>query len=279
MVDIHVAGHIDFDWRGGVTPEGFLDGFDKIPKQIFALCRTESEIAAELNTELSNMLRSPNAVVKVVDISRREVAIIDGAIAVPTRFQLQREASLVELIANSGGISDRASGRIQLFRPSRASCIDFQLDGSDASHSGPTEIAISDLLAGKASANPTIVSGDLVVIQESPPVFLVGAVSTQGRIDLRPELTVSRAIDASGGAMKEAVLNRVLIFRRSGAAGTITVDVERIRKAEVPDVVLMPFDIVDVPFKGRPPRKFPPQIQADVGNDSARAKYPLRIID
>ena len=48
IVDIRVVGNLDYDWRGGLTPEGFLDGFEKVPKQIYARCRTEDEIAKQI---------------------------------------------------------------------------------------------------------------------------------------------------------------------------------------------------------------------------------------
>jgi len=46
LIDIHVAGYLEFDWRGRINAEGFLDCFDKIPKQIYALCRSESDVQA-----------------------------------------------------------------------------------------------------------------------------------------------------------------------------------------------------------------------------------------
>ena len=47
LIEIDVIGSFEFDWRGTLNPEGFLDGMDKIPEQVFALCKSEADLAAE----------------------------------------------------------------------------------------------------------------------------------------------------------------------------------------------------------------------------------------
>jgi len=281
LIDIHVLGHLDFDWRGRINPEGFLDGFDKIPNQIYALCRTETEIAAELEKILSTQLREPRAEVKIVDTSQRPFAVVDGAVATPTRFQIRREVRLIELITAAGGFNDRSNGKIGIVRPIGLSCIDHTLNEADLPNAGkPIEVAISDLLSGDPKANVNVVSGDMVVVAEALPLYMVGAVATQGRIDHRPQLSVSRAIDASGGVLKDAEIKQVAIFRRfGGVSELIHVDLEKIRGKESQDVELKPFDIVDVPYKGRPPRKFPPVGETESNRSTDRTKLPLKIIE
>lgn len=282
LVDIHVPGHLDLDWRGRMNPEGFLDGYDRIPKQIYGLCKTESEIAAEITSELAVQIRDPKTEVKIVDTSMRPVVTIDGAVAVPTRFQLRREARLIELITMAGGITDRSSGTITVFRPEGSSCLGRQDEDPVGRRSSGNRIVveIADLLSGKAGSNLVIVSGDLVQISESVPVYIAGAVATQGRLEFRPKLTLTRAIDASGGLLKEAVDSRVMIFRRNaGELVAIPIDLGKVRSNSAEDFELEPYDIVDVPFKGRPPRKLPPIAESDNSDASDRAKFLLKIIE
>ena len=279
ILDIRVVGNLEYDWRGGITPEGFLDGFEKVPKQIYALCRTEDDIAKEVTNELAGILRNPQTEVRILDRSNRTPATVEGAIATPTRFQMKRPARLNELIVAAGGITDRSSGEIMISRPDGLSCVQSNSVSGNRPVSNLT-IRIPDLISGKSGANPVIVSGDLVVIFEASPVFLVGAVGTQGRIDHRPQLTVSRAIDSAGGLIKDAVADRITIFRReNGTTSTIRVDLPSIRSKQAEDVVLRPFDIIDIPFKGRPPRKLPPVFETESVYGDRRAKLPLKIID
>ena len=46
LIDIDVIGSVEYDWRGTLNPEGFLDGVDYTENPIFARCRSEEEIAS-----------------------------------------------------------------------------------------------------------------------------------------------------------------------------------------------------------------------------------------
>ena len=89
-IDVDVLGNVEFDWRGTLTPEGFLSGLDFIEEPVFAQCKTETEIAAAVAAGYSKLLRDPQVVVRVVDRSKRPVSTIFGAIKKAQRFQIQR---------------------------------------------------------------------------------------------------------------------------------------------------------------------------------------------
>ena len=275
LIDIHVKGFVDYDWRGRLNPEGFLDGFDKITDSIYGQCKTVQDIAAAIDKSLAPVIRDPNTEVRIVDTSRRAYAVIDGAIKNPQRFQIRRPIRLNELIIQAGGFTDRSSGEILVSRPSGSSCFQDQ-DGIPAN---VISLRIADVLAGRLKTNPMIVSGDLVVISEALPVYLLGAVVTQGKLDFRTDLTVSRAIDSAGGTTKQAVLERINIYRRDGVPSLVSVDLEKVRKNEVEDVKLRPFDIIDVPFKGRPPKRMPPVLEELETAKERQTKLPVKIIE
>ena len=275
VIDVQVRGYVEYDWRGSITPEGFLDGFDRIPSPIYAQCKSLPELAVDVNKVLSETLREPSAEVKFVDRSKRLVATIDGAVQNPQRMQIRRSVRLSEVIISAGGLTDRASGRLIVSRPAGASCI----GGPQRSNAERFDIDLADLLAGRPDADPIIVSGDLIVVIEASPVFLLGAVGAPGRIDYRPDLTVSRAIDAAGGLSKSADLGSVKVFRREGGPKMISIDLSDIRDKRSEDVFLRPFDIIDIPFKGKPSRKLPPVIDNEIDEGLRRAKLPFKIIE
>ena len=101
VIDVDVIGSTEYDWRGTITPEGFLDAFDQIAKQVFALCRSEDEIAAEIAIEYGRILREPSVRVSIIDRSNRALARIDGAVRTPYRFRIQRPVRLNELIVHT----------------------------------------------------------------------------------------------------------------------------------------------------------------------------------
>lgn len=274
LIDVHVRNFVEYDWRGNLDAEGFLKGFDKITNAVYARCKTVDQVADDIQKSLASVLRNPIVDVRIIDTSRRAFATVDGAVKTPQRFQFRRLVRLQEIIVNSGGITDRASGDIQISRPPGLSC--FETKGEITR---TFTVRIADLLAGDENADPWIVSGDLVVISEALPVYLLGAVATQGKLDFRPDLTVSRAIDSAGGITKDGSPTRISIFRREGGSSTLAVDLEKIRSKSTDDVKLRPYDIIDIPFKGRPPKRLPPVIEDFENERDRRSKLPLKIIE
>lgn len=289
VVDVDVAGSLDFDWRGTLTPEGYLDGLDKIEEQVYALCRSESDIAADIARYYGKVLRDPKVVVRIVDRTNRATAIVDGAVKKPQRFQIKRPVFLNELIVLSGGVTDRSSGEITIYRPKSLNCLPQAAGQKEeegkfvkAGQGNETQvlnIRISDLLKGWDGSNPQILSGDIVTIVEASPIYLIGGVNNPRQISSRSRITLTRAIASAGGLSKDAIEEKVTIFRRDGRQSTvIEIDLGKIRARQEEDPVLKPFDIVDVGQKGHTKRKFPPAVETS--NDPGRlSNLPLRVID
>jgi protein involved in polysaccharide export with SLBB domain len=286
LIEVDVVGSYEYDWRGSLNPEGFLDGPDFLQQQIFALCRSEDDLSADIQKEISKMLRDPKVVVRILDRSNRAVAFLSGAVRTPQRFQIKRPVYLNELLILSGGITDRASGEISIFRPENLSCTESKKNSDGefvkASQPGGAEklnVKISDILRGDRSANPRIHSGDIITVSEALPVYVIGGVNAPQQISLRTQLTLSRAISTAGGLAKEGN-GSITIFRREGRdTKLIAVDLEKIIAGQAEDPILKAFDIVDVPQKGRPSRVRPPVIDTGVSRSLTLAGLPLRVID
>ena len=285
VVEVDVVGSYEYDWRGSLTPEGFLDGLDFLENQIYGLCVSEKELAASVQKELAKTLRDPNVVVRILDRSNRAVAFLSGAVRSPHRFQIKRPVYLNELLVLSGGITDRSSGEISVFRPGNLSCVDVPRNTEGeflkASRPGGAErinVKISDILRGRPEANPRILSGDIVNVLEALPVYVIGGVSSPQQISIRNQQTLSRAIATAGGLAKEGSGN-ITIYRRDGReTKLIRADLTKIAGGQEEDPVLKPFDIVDVPQKGKPSRVRPPVVDSGVSRLSM-ANLPLHVIE
>ena len=285
LIEVDVIGSYEYDWRGSLTPEGFLDGLENLENQIYGLCQTEAALSSAIERELTKTLREPKVAVRILDRSNRAVAFLSGAVRSPKRFQIKRKVHLNELLVLSGGITDRSSGEIAIFRPANLNCTEppKNTEGEFVKASQPGgaatfNIKIADILRGDPTANPQIVSGDIVTVSEALPIYVIGGVNSPQQIPMRNELTLSRAIAMSGGLAKEGN-SGITIFRREGReTKLIQADLQKIAAKESDDPVLKPFDIVDVPQKGKPPRTRPPVI--DKRSDSvALGTLPLRVID
>ncbi len=279
LIDVDVVGDAEFDWRGRLSPEGFLAGFNSFGDPIAGLCRSEADIAADVAKAYSKFLREPNVVVKVLDRSGRPVVILDGAVKGVQRFQLNRPASLRELLVLAGGIRDDANGEIQIFRPENQSC-DAIKTPSDASKSNAlpvTNITIKDLIAGNSAANPTIRSGDIITVRRADVVYVIGGVVNPRQVSSRESTTLSRAIAAAGGLSKQADGRSITLYRReNGETKVIEAALNKIESGEMEDLPLKAFDIVEVSVKGAEKRKFPPVIAAQA---TINGTIPLRIVD
>ena len=104
LIEVDVVGSYDYDWRGTITPEGFLDGLDFVSEQVYALCRSEGEISNEIAKQYGKILRDPKVVVRILDRLNRAVAFVNGAVRAPQRFQIKRAVHLNELLVLTGGI-------------------------------------------------------------------------------------------------------------------------------------------------------------------------------
>lgn len=280
LVDVDIVGSTEYDWRGPLTPEGYLDGFDDLSEPIFAKCRSEADIAKAIADGYSRILRDPKVVVRIIDRSNRAITRLDGAVRTPSRFRIQRTARLNELIAVAGGITDSASGEIRIQRPKGLSCLGPTPDPA-TERPDVRIIKISDILAGTEDANPVITSGDIITVLDAYPIYIIGGVMRPGRIDSRNKVTLSRAIAMAGGLSSNSAASEITIFRRSeGRTERIIADLKSMDKGSSSDIELRPFDIVDIPVKGGGDRRLPPnldRVEQRLGNDLVQ--MPLRVLD
>ncbi len=310
LIDVDVIGSLEYDWRGTLNAEGFLEqankndaqkqfkGIDFVENPVYGLCRSETSVAEEIAKVYSKNLRDPKVIVRILDRSNRPVALIGGAVKTPQKLQIKRLVFLNELIIVSGGLTENASGEVQIYRPPSLNCrrkiaetgAAEKTDGEktektensagQSSESDFINIKLTDLLAGKKASNPQILSGDIITVQEAAPIYVMGGVANPKQISARTQITLSRAIDSAGGLIKNADAKSIVIYRReNGETKIIEADLDQIKAEKTPDVDLKAFDIVEVAQNGRGRSKFPPVIDAAEINAKNALNFPLRIIE
>lgn len=287
-IQILVSRHPEFNWRGQIEPDGDLPVMPYVEKTIRALCRTESEIAQDLSKAYSKYLKNPQVTVRIISRAGRNPATILGAIRTPQRFLLERNAPLAELIAMSGGITENASGEVQVYQTQPNLCaedVDLEINKLLGQNGSAVRfIKIADLLSGKEDANPVINSGDIVTILEAKPVYIIGGVVSPQAINFRDGLSVSRAIASAGGLTRDGKSNDIKIYRRivkPDDKPLIEVSLEDIRKQKNEDIPLRPFDIIDVGQSGRGKdrRVLTQQDQDALINSKSTTALPLRVVN
>ncbi|HZH33534.1 MAG TPA: SLBB domain-containing protein [Pyrinomonadaceae bacterium] len=278
VIDVDILGSLEYDWRGALDSEGFLSSLPYAANPVLALCRTEDELASEIAVAYTKFLRNPQVVVRVVDRSARQQARMFGAIRSPLRLQIERPVHLNELIVLAGGITERASGEIKIFRPAYSSCSETK---TVQKQSETSTIKILDLLSGKNFANPLIRTGDIVTIEEAKPIFVTGGVAAPQQVLFRGQITLSRALASAGGFLRDADGTKIVIYRRLPSGGTkiVEADFDKISKKQSEDLALEPFDIVEVPQIGRTRNNRPPTLNGWENPEQNQLNLPLRIIN
>jgi polysaccharide biosynthesis/export protein len=257
VVEIRVFGQPDLSSTAQVDSDGNLNSLPFLEEPIPAKCRTEKAIQKDITAAYSKLINNPQVSVRITERNSRQPATVFGAVRQSTRVEMKRKVRLNELMAVSGGFTERASGTIQILHTEPLMCPEpgeeadaLPIDGTRI----PLQIVkIADLRAGKIEANPVIRPGDYILVTEAEPVYLTGAVLSPQGIFMREQLMLSRAVAMVGGTRKEAKLSDVKIYRQklgSAEQEIIHVDFAAIKKNQKPDVLLMPYDVIEIPEAG-----------------------------
>jgi polysaccharide export outer membrane protein len=257
VVDVRVFGQPDLNAIAEVDSDGNISSLPFLESPILARCRTEKEVQKEIAAAYGKYLKNPQVSVRITERKSRQPATVFGAVRQATRIQMQRKVRLNELMAASGGFTERAAGTIQILHTEPVMCPEpgeeaeaMPIDGTKI----PLQIVkISELRAGKTEANPVIRPGDYILVTEAEPVYVTGSVQAPQGVYLRDQLTLSRALAMVGGVRKEAKTSDVRIYRQKPGSPdqeTIRVDLQAIKKNQKPDVLLQPYDVIEVPEAG-----------------------------
>lgn len=257
VIDVRIFGQGDLNAMAEVDSDGNISSLPFLEKPIVAQCRTEKEVQKDIAAAYAKYLKNPQISVQIADRKSRTPATVSGAVRQPTKVTMLRKARLNEVLASSGGFTERAAGTIQIFHTEPVMC---PQPGEEAQAAPldpdkvPLEVVnLSDLKSGKPEANPVIRPGDYILVTEAEPVYITGSVLYPQSVYLTEQLTLSRALAMAGGVRKEGKLNDIWIRRHKPGAKEpeiLRVDYNAIRKLKSPDVLLKAYDVIDVPEAG-----------------------------
>jgi polysaccharide export outer membrane protein len=255
QLTVKVLGEPQFDTITRVDEDGKFQVtfFDE---RISANCRSENELRADVTQLLSRYLKTPQISVSVTERKSRPPATIYGAITTPQQVDLRRKATLMELISISGGVTEESGGMIQIFRTQPPICADvtettaWKSEAENGMDVPSRMYSLSSLRLGREEANPEIYPGDIIVILKASPVYITGEVLAPQGIYLKDGgMSLTEAIAKIGGVRREAKTKDIRIYRlkeNSKDREIIAVNYDLIKKGEQKDVMLQPYDIVEV---------------------------------
>ncbi len=197
----------------------------------------------------------------------KSCVVVCGAVRAPVRLELRRRVRLAEVLAMAGGLTERASRTVQVVH-SDAQCFQPGIPDravKDADPSGKLDTYdLSELLRSEERANPYLRAGDIVIVTELDPIYIIGAVANPREIYLNKPLTLTEALKLAGDVRSDAKISKVIIHRQKKGSiegVSITVDLGAVRKHRAEDPILQLYDIVEVPSLGArrvgPPISYP----------------------
>jgi polysaccharide export outer membrane protein len=251
-----VLGEPQFDFVATVDQDGRIE-VPFVDQPINATCRSERDLRSEVSKLLSKYLRSPQVSIRVTQRNSRPPVSVYGEVREQQRVTLTRRAYLLDMLSFAGGVTEKSGGMIQVFRTKPPMCsegglsADWKAEAADSGLSVPSRLySLASLRQGMEEANPEIFPGDIIVVQKAAPVYVTGEVIRPSELSI-PEggLPLTQAIAMASGITREAKTKNVKIYRRkqnSPQPEVLAVNYDQIRKGIEKDVMLEPFDIVEV---------------------------------
>lgn len=249
-----VLGEPQFDFVATIDADGKIE-VPFVEKPIIAKCKTERELRTEITGHLAKYLRTPQVSIRVTQRNSRPPVSIYGEVRQQQQVPLTRRVYLLELISFAGGETEKSGGMIQVFRTRPPMCTESNENDWGAVNGDGLDVpsrmySLASLRQGKEESNPEIFPGDIIVVQKASPVYVTGEVIKPGEMTI-PEggLPLMQAVAMASGMTREAKTKEIKVYRRktgSAEPQVIIVNYDSIRKGQQKDVILEPFDIVEV---------------------------------
>jgi polysaccharide export outer membrane protein len=233
--------------------------------QIAGLTEIQTERKITEVLEANGLISHPEVSVTVKEKKSRPITIV-GAVAHPQVYEADRQVTLIDVLAQAGGITADASDHVIVTRPERDQSQDTAQSLPDsvtdsapalstasgappmAAASAPKPAAeplppqvppplvntitvnLSQILeAGDMANNVVIQPGDVVTVPHAGIVYVLGAVSKPGGYTVtndRAQLSTLKVLSLAGGLDKTAKSDRAVIVRKDATGQQQQVDVD-----------------------------------------------------
>lgn len=241
VLRISVWGHSDLTTEVAVRPDGYLTF--PLVGDLWAVDKTPPQVAAELQTLLSEFIVKPQVTVLVTQFRTLHVQVL-GEVKQSGYYQLKAGARLADVLALAGGPNATAD-------LSSVTVTRYVLDEGGVERSEVLQVDVNSFLtAGDLTANPLIESGDMVYVPRAGTVAIFGEVREPASYSLSRDMDILELLAMAGGALDSADLERVVVTSQTGGETVEqVVNVQELLGGRGSTLVLKPNDVVFVPKK------------------------------
>lgn len=204
----------------------------------------------------NGLVSHPQVSVFVKEQNSQPVTLV-GAVQKPMVYQVIRPTTLLELLADAGGISDQAGSEVIITRQ-HAPADKNDVNGSTGNTSLDSQtitIRLQDLLeSGNPAYNIFIYGGDTVSVPRAGIVYVMGGgIAQPGGYVLQShgeQITVLKAVALAHGLTGFAKGDQAVIMRKNTATGQndmIPVQIKKIENRKADDMAMQSNDILYIP--------------------------------
>ncbi|PWQ95790.1 SLBB domain-containing protein [Leucothrix pacifica] len=212
-----LSGEVRVDQRGSIT----LPLIGNIRVAGLTQVQAEQRLAQLLG---ANLLQNPQVSVFIKEFTNQRVTV-EGEVRKPGVYPLSGQVTLLQAIAMSGGLGERAKvDTVAVFRKQGSGHRVYYVD--------------IDLIREGQANDPFVRNDDRIVIQrmETQRVTVEGEVKKPGVFTFEEPTTVLQSIALSQGLTSLGAPNRVILFRRDNTGEkAYGVDLTAIRQGTAPD--------------------------------------------
>jgi len=248
--------------------------------RVAGLSETQAEGKIAELLEANGLVSHPEVAVAVKEHRSQPITVV-GAVQHPMVYQADRDVTLLEVLAEAGGIMNDAGDTVIVTRHRDATSIEAAnpqtvpataasgsgepppLDppaaspGATSSSSNPDSTAITinlnDLLeTGDTRNNILLHAGDVVTVPHAGIVYVLGAVSRPGGFVVsndRTQLTTLKVLSLAGGLTTVAKTQHAVIIRKddTGKQTETPVDLKKVLNRQSEDITMHASDILFIP--------------------------------
>ena len=155
VLDVRVFGQPELSSSVQVDSDGNLSALPFLENPIKAKCRSDKEVQKDIAIAYAKFINNPQVSVRISERNSRQPATVFGAVRQPTRVEMKRKVRLNELMAVSGGFTERAAGTIQILHTEPLMCPEpgeEALADADRWHKNPASNRKNLRFAGRKSS-------------------------------------------------------------------------------------------------------------------------------
>ncbi len=220
-VSISVHQYPDLDTKTRVGEDGSINFPLLGSVKIGGLSAEDAARFIESSLKKGSFIKSPQVNVNIDEYRSQTVSLL-GNVPKPGKYPIMGGSTILEIIAEAGGIAKDGSPRVMITRKGEKP---FVIDTSLA------------LERGDMTQNIKVISGDIIFVPRMEVFYIYGEVNRPGEYQLQPGMNIMQAISVGGGLTDKATERGLKIKRKTADGKVETISASTSEALQPDDVV------------------------------------------